>query len=100
MALEERLVAGGQLEGIDIERALVRDCAHQGKPRVLIPPSGLVEVRERRKQQDEERGACAAGIGHWPLQSRRVATRRIVMLTTSPTTVAMAAPLAPNRGIA
>ena len=89
MPVEERLVAGGVPERIDVERVLVRDRPHQLEARVLVPSARLIEVRVRDEQQHEQR---RARIRH--CEFSRPATRT-PMLTTSPTTVANAAPFGP-----
>src|SRR5581483_12177866 len=86
VSVEEGFVASGQMKRIDIERVLVGDRANQRKPRILIPPAGLVEVCVRREEQDEQRHFRS---GH-QLRPRRPPTST-TMLTTSPTTVANAA---------
>src|SRR5581483_3000341 len=96
MAVGERLVARGVLERIDAERVLVGDRPHQIESRVLVPAAGLIEVGVRREEQHEQRDprpvhtTLGGGAGR-----RDSPTISIAMLTTSPATVAKAAPSGP-----
>src|SRR5438067_2138887 len=88
VALEVRLVAGRVPVRIDVERVFVRDGAYEIEARVLVPAAGLIEVRVRREQQHEQRHAAIHTAPRSPATS-------IAMLTTSPATVANAAPFGP-----
>src|SRR5262249_30656931 len=64
--------------------------------RVLVPSAGLIEVRERHEQEHEQRDTRPHATAR---RTRAPPATSIVMLTSSPTTVASAAPSAPMRGI-
>src|SRR5204863_5753018 len=96
MAVVKRDVAGGVPERIDAQRALIGDRTNEIEARVLVPTARLIEVGERHEQHHKQDGARS----HDAVRiAPEMPATSIVMLTSSPTTVASAAPSAPMRGM-